>query len=301
MTAVSTKASRPWRKLAAVILGAAVFAGPLAATAQDAAMADMAHDKVLKSVVDGAWRSPKDRARDAYRHPLAALTFWGLKPGDTVVDIEPGANGWWTQILAPYLKETGGTYVAALPDASDPTRSEAGRAEAQAGNKAFWTGVSDQAIYGHVQAYEFGIHNTSAIPANSVDMVLVARAFHNWARNGDQTDVYLKAFYRMLKPGGILAVEQHRAPEGSDPKAGTGYVPESYVIEAARRAGFVLDDRSEINANPKDTRDHPFGVWTLPPTRQSSASGQPDPNFDHSKYDAIGESDRMTLRFKKPA
>ena len=105
----------------------------------------------------------------------------------------------------------------------------------------------------------------------------------------------------MLKPGGILAVEQHRAPEGADSRAGTGYVPESYVIEEARKAGFVLEAKSEINANPKDTKDHPFGVWTLPPTRRSAPAGQPaDPNFDHAKYDAIGESDRMTFRFRKP-
>ena len=102
-------------------------------------------------------------------------------------------------------------------------------------------------------------------------------------------------------PGGILAVEQHRAPEGADPRPGTGYVPESYVIEEARKVGFVLEAKSEINANPKDTRDHPFGVWTLPPTRRSAPAGQPDdPNFDHAKYDAVGESDRMTLRFRKP-
>ena len=105
----------------------------------------------------------------------------------------------------------------------------------------------------------------------------------------------------MLRPGGILAVEQHRAAEGADPRAGTGYVPESYVIDAARKAGFMLEARSEINANPKDTKDHPFGVWTLPPTRRSAPAGQPaDPNFDHTKYDAIGESDRMTLKFRKP-
>ena len=140
-----------------------------------------------------------------------------------------------------------------------------------------------------------------SIPAGSVDLVLVARAFHNWARQGDATQTYLHAFFTMLRPGGILAVEQHRAPEGADPRAGTGYVPESYVIEEAHKAGFVLEAKSEINANPKDTKDHPFGVWTLPPTRRSAPAGQPaDPNFDHAKYDAIGESDRMTFRFRKP-
>jgi predicted methyltransferase len=131
-------------------------------------------------------------------------------------------------------------------------------------------------------------------------MVLVARAYHNWSRQGETTDNFMGAFYKALKPGGILAVEQHRAPEGSDPKAGTGYVPESYVIAAAEKAGFVLDGKSEINANPKDTRDHPFGVWTLPPIRKSSEGEKKLTEAERAKFDAIGESDRMTLRFKKP-
>src|SRR5580704_2560952 len=159
----------------------------------------------------------------------------------------------------------------------------------------------DKSVFGEVKAYDFGPQHPDSVPAGSVDLVLVARAFHNWARQGKATQVYLRAFFAMLKPGGVLAVEQHRAPEGADPRAGTGYVPESYVIEEARKAGFVLEAKSEINANPKDTRDHPFGVWTLPPTRRSAPAGQPaDPNFDHAKYDAIGEADRMTLRFRKP-
>jgi predicted methyltransferase len=152
-----------------------------------------------------------------------------------------------------------------------------------------------------VKAYDFGPLHPESIPAGSTDLVLVARAFHNWAKQGDATDVYLRAFFRILKPGGILAVEQHRAPEGADPRAGTGYVPESYVIDAARKAGFTLEAKSEINANPADTKDHPFGVWTLPPTRRSAPAGEPpNPNFDHAKFDAIGESDRMTLKFRKP-
>jgi predicted methyltransferase len=151
------------------------------------------------------------------------------------------------------------------------------------------------------QRYDFGPQHPDSIPAGPVDLILVARAFHNWARQEDATPAYLRAFLTMLRPGGVLAVEQHRAPEGSDPRAGTGYVPESYVIEEARKAGVVLEARSEINANPKDTKDYPFGVWTLPPTRRSAPAGQQaDPNFDHAKYDAIGESDRMTLRFRKP-
>lgn len=271
------------------------------AAARDTATASAHQDRALVDAVNGAWRSPQNRARDAYRHPVDSLTFWGLKPGATVVEVEPGAHGWWTEILGPYLKTTGGTYVAALPDRNEAGLSDKAKAGRAQDTTDFWSGVADKSLYGKVEAYDFGLQHTDVIPSASADLVLVARAFHNWAQNGDQTDVYLKAFYRILKPGGILAVEQHRAPEGSDPKAGTGYVPESYVIAAAEKAGFVLDAKSEINANPKDTRDHPFGVWTLPPTRRSSNFGQPaDPNFDHSRYDAIGESDRMTLRFKKP-
>lgn len=256
-----------------------------------------ASDSAIAAAVDGSWRVPKARARDAFRHPVESLAFWGLKPGMTIVEIDPGANGWWTGILAPYARATGGRYVAALmvdPGVTGADSFEAVRA-------AFFKGVVDRAIFGDAEAVDFGPNHTDAIPAGSANFVLVARAFHNWAREGDTTDAYLAAFFHMLKPGGILAVEQHRAAEGADPRAGTGYVPESYVIDAARKAGFTLEARSEINANPKDTKDHPFGVWTLPPTRRSAPAGQPaDANFDHTKYDAIGESDRMTLKFRKP-
>ena len=256
-----------------------------------------AADSALTAAIDGAWRGPENRARDAYRHPYESLTFWGLKPGETIVEVDPGIKGWWTEILAPYARATKGTYVAALPD-----RAESGTGEGQdAARAAFWKGVADKGVYGEVKAFDFGPQHPDAIPAGSADLVLVARAFHNWARQGDATDVYMHSFFTILKPGGVLAVEQHRAPEGADPRVGDGYVPESYVIEAARKAGLALEAKSEINANPKDTRDHPFGVWTLPPTRRSAPAGQPaDPNFDHSKYDAIGESDRMTLKFRKP-
>jgi predicted methyltransferase len=254
-------------------------------------------DPALKAAVDGPWREPANRARDAWRHPVESLTFWGLKPDMTVVEVDPGVRGWWTEILAPYARATGGTYIAALPD-----RAEANAVDSpEAAHAAFWKGVADNSIFGDVKAYDFGPQHPDSIPAGSADLVLVARAFHNWARAGDATDVYLRAFFAILKPGGILAVEQHRAPEGADPRAGTGYVPESYVIDAARKAGFALEARSEVNANPLDTGDYPFGVWTLPPTRRSAPQGQPpNPNFDQTKYDAIGESDRMTLKFRKP-
>ncbi len=238
-------------------------------------------DSALSAAIDGAWRGPQSRARDAYRHPYESLTFWGLKSGMTIVEVDPGVRGWWTEILAPYARATGGVYIAALPDRA---QSAPAAESPEAAHAAFWKGVADKSVFGEVKAYDFGPQHPDAIPAGSVDLVLVARAFHNWARQGEATHAYLSAFFTMLKPGGILAVEQHRAPEGADPRAGTGYVPESYVVDEARKLGFVLDGKSEINANPKDGRDHPFGVWTLPPTRRSAPAGQPaDPNFDHGR------------------
>jgi predicted methyltransferase len=229
-------------------------------------------DTALSAAIDGAWREPHSRARDVDRHPYESLTFWGLKPGMTVVEVDPGVRGWWTEILAPYGRATGGAYIAALPDRA---QSGAAAESPDAAHAAFWKGVADKSVFGEVKAYDFGPQHPESIPAGSVDLVLVARAFHNWARQGDATQTYLHAFFTMLKPGGILAVEQHRAPEGADPRAGTGYVPESYVIEEARKAGFDLEAKSEINANPKDTKDHPFGVWTLPRLVAARRRGSP--------------------------
>ena len=227
-------------------------------------------DEALQAAIGSDTRSAADVARDAYRHPFETLTFWGLTPGSTIVEIEPGRGGWWSAILQPYATATGGTYVPV----NRPLES---------------MGVAD----------------------GTADMIVVARAFHNWHRSNPQrTGPYLAAFFKALKPGGVLAVEQHRAAEGlnADVTAPTGYVSESYVIRAAQAAGFVLEGRSELNANPKDSRDHPFGVWTLPPVRTSAprdgvATDRATPltEAERAEYDAIGESDRMTLRFRKPA
>lgn len=237
---------------------------PAQQAARRAAMAppEMQEDAALQAAVASTARPEADRARDAARHPYETLTFWGLTPGQTVVEIEPGAAGWWSHILKPYLEATGGRWVGV----DRPLES---------------MGVED----------------------GTADMIVVARAFHNWARSG-RTEPYLAAFFKALKPGGVLAVEQHRGAEGLNAAetASTGYVSESYVIHAARAAGFVLEARSELNANPRDDHDHPFGVWTLPPVRQSAArdgSGALTPE-QRAAFDAIGESDRMTLRFRKP-
>jgi predicted methyltransferase len=273
---------------------AAGLALPLLAPAASALAAAVVDLKLIQAINDPR-RSAADRARDAFRHPAESLTFWGLKPGMTVIDVSPGA-GWWTDILAPYLAATHGRYIAAGADLNNPKVSEGARK----GRAAFEAKYADHAIYGDVSVVGFGQVSGPLAPPATVDLVLVSRELHNWAQVDGFTQKGFGDIHAALKPGGLLAIEDHRAPEGADPKKGDGYIAEGWIIDQAAKAGFKLGGRSEINANPKDTKDHPFGVWTLPPTRQSAPNGQPaNPAFDHTKYDAIGESDRMTLRFVK--
>lgn len=256
-------------------------------------------DAALAQAVAGDWRSAEHKSRDADRHPVQSLTFWGLKPGMTVLEVQPGAEAWWTEILAPYAARTGGKYIAGHADLNNPKISDA----AKKARADFETRFADKSKYGTVAVTGFGPVSGPLAPPNSVDMVLSARSVHGWIR-ANMVDKAFGDFYAVLKPGGVLAIEQHRAnPGGTDTKVmmDSGYVTEAFVIAAAEKAGFKLADKSEINGNPKDTKDHPFGVWTLPPIKRTSPFGQPDnPNFDRAKYDAIGESDRMTLRFVKP-
>jgi predicted methyltransferase len=250
--------------------------------------------QAIEKTVAGEWRKPEAKARDTERHPAEALAFWGLKPGMTILEVQPG-GGWWTEILAPYAKATKGEYYATAADIADPGISEGARK----GRADFEAKFADAATYGKVNLVNWGA-KAAPLPADKFDFVLVARLFHGWT-NGGAADANLAKLYSAIKPGGVLAIEQHRGtPDQGEPVKG-GYVAEQTVIDAATKAGFKLDGKSEINANPKDTKDHPFGVWTLPPVRQSSEGGKPvDPSFDRAKYDAIGESDRMTLRFVKP-
>ncbi len=270
-----------------------------AAQAPAAAAATPQAANPLTASIGGEWRSAEDKSRDEFRHPREALEFWGLAPGMTILEVQPGA-GWWSDILAPYAHATGGKYYATAADLQNPELAEAGR-KARADFEARFAAKPD--VYGQVQFVNFGA-KSAPLPANTFDFALSARSVHGWMGSG-VTEKFLKDLHGALKPGGILAIEQHRANPGEqDPQARSGYVTEAYVIEQAQKVGFELVGRSEINANPKDTKDHPFGVWTLPPTKRtrpySEGADAHDPNFDRTKYDAIGESDRMTLKFRKP-
>lgn len=236
----------------------------------------------------GEHRSEANRARDSWRHPAETLAFFGLEPGMTVVELSPG-GGWYTEVLAPLLKEEGTLYAAHF----DVNGSAYGRRSL--GGFLGKLGANND-VYGEVIVSTLAPPTTFAIaPAGSADLVLAFRNVHSWLRGGALDPVFAAAF-EALKPGGVFGVVQHRAPEGRslDAMKNTGYVTEATVIAAAEAAGFELAGRSEINANPKDSADHPEGVWTLPPTL---ALG----DQDRDRYSAIGESDRMTLKFVKPA
>jgi len=251
----------------------------------------------IDSVLASSARSAEQKERDAERRPGPSLAFWGLKPGASILEVQPG-GGWWTQILAPYAASTGGRYTATAADLTNPNLTPAARQ----GRDAFAARYADASVYSKVELVNWG-PVAPPLPESQYDFILLSRVIHGWMRQDGMVDRYFTQVARALKAGGSLAVEQHRAKPGTpEDKGVSGYVTEQFVIDAAKRAGLRLVARSDINANPKDTADHPFGVWTLPPTRATVAygSGKPaDPTFDRSKYDAIGESDRMTLRFTK--
>jgi predicted methyltransferase len=247
-----------------------------------------AGDPALQSLIGGAQRGDKNRLRDPYRHPLETLTFFGLKDDLTVVEILPGTGGYWTEILAPYLKAHG-TYYAAGP--AKDTTSEEGKKEITGFAAKL---AADPADYGKVIVTEFAGDQHDIAPPGSADLVVTFRNVHNWMANGT-ADQAFAAFFKALKPGGVLGIEEHRGrtDQPQDPLAKSGYVREDYAIALAEKAGFKLLDRSEVNANPKDTKDYAVGVWALPPTYRLK-------DQDHAKYEAIGESDRFTLTFVKP-
>jgi predicted methyltransferase len=240
----------------------------------------------------GEWRLQPER--DQYRHPLQTLLFWGLEGDMTVLEIMPGL-GWYTSILAPFLSANGGHLIVA---GFNPQSASLAQRETLAAWEARFT--HNPELYGEIRETVVGAAQPMA-PANSVDLVILSNNVHTLMAEGIAERVFGDVL-TALKPGGAFGIEQHRASSTGlqDPLAGTGYVQEEYVKALAQEAGFEFVAASDVNANPRDTRDHPFGVWTLPPTLRSSPIGRPDdPSFDTGPYQAIGESDRMTLKFRK--
>ena len=245
-----------------------------------------AADAGLQAAIANPKRSPRFVQRDAARHPQQELEFFGLRPDMTVVEVSPG-GGYWTEILAPYLKAAG-TYYVAVPPPHDPEAPEPGKDTFRSKLAA------DPGVYGKVTVTELGLGHYTVAPAGTVDLVVTFRNLHNWMGAG-YAPAALEGFFRALKPGGILGVEDHRgrADAPQDPKADNGYVRQDYTIELAKKAGFEFVGASEMNANPRDTKDWPKGVWTLPPTLAMK-------DKDRDKYIAIGEADNYVLKFRKP-
>lgn len=231
-------------------------------------------------------RSERNIVRDPHRHPLETLVFFGVREDSTVVEILPGSGGYYMELLAPWLKEKG-RYVAANRDelAVSPYKEDH--------QKLLERLRAEPALYGQVLVTKFNGDRHAIAPPGSADFVLTFRNLHNWIERGE-VEAALRAFHRALKPGGVLGVVDHRGrtdlPQQAQMKS--GYVREDYAIEVIEKAGFRLDGRSEVNANPRDSKDHPAGVWSLPPTYRLK-------DQDRAKYQAIGESDRFTLRFVK--
>lgn len=240
---------------------------------------DAALPQTLEDAVNSELRTPENKLRDQYRHPLQTLQFFGLKRDMTVVEIWPG-GGWYTEILAPFLMKNG-HYIA-----SGPTKAH-GAEELSKWMKAH------PSIAASITHTKFDPPDSAHIaPDASVDMVLTFRNLHNWMSKKGEKEAFA-AFYKALKPGGVLGFVEHRANPKKKSNSDSGYVKEKEVIRLAKQAGFELAAKSEINANPKDTKDYANGVWTLPPVNRHEAS-------ENAKYIAIGESDRMTLKFIKP-
>jgi predicted methyltransferase len=246
----------------------------------------IAKDANLAAAIAGKWRTPEFVARDTARHPQPELEFFGIQPTMTVIEINPG-GGYWTEILAPYLKDKGTLYTTVPPKAmGDRAVKAAADWQAKLAAKAD--------AFGKVKTAEFGRGVTAIVPDGTADMVVTFRNVHNWMAQGTAEEAFA-LFFKALKPGGILGVEEHRGrtDQPQDPKAATGYVREDYAIGLAEKAGFKLLGKSEILSNPKDTKDYPAGVWTLPPTLQLK-------DQDKEKYLAIGEADNFVLKFQKP-
>lgn len=265
---------KPW-----IFSTALLAAGLLAAPA-------IAHDHdALSKAVSGAHRAPANAARDDARNPKETLEFFGFDQNLTIVEVSPG-GGWYTEILAPAVRGHGKLVAAHFPADSNSEYMQRTRAQFLAKLAA------EPKIYDEVEVTGYTAGGPDGLaPAGSIDLVVTFRNMHSLMRQGN-LDAFLADAHAALKPGGTLGIVQHRAPAGADPQAGkeSGYLPQAWLVEQVEAAGFELAAAAEINANPRDTADHPGGVWALPPSLRHGEQ-------DREKYQAIGESDRMTLRF----
>lgn len=261
---------------------------PTKATGAELGAAPEASDARLAWAMNGPQRTPQEKARDAFRHPKETLDFFGVKKDSHVVELWPG-GGWYTEILAPFLRDSGKLTVTNF----DPAKAQGEQKQfAESFDKKL---AASPDVYGKVEVRRIAPPNDIVLGSDgSADVVLTFRNLHGWINNGYAKQVF-EAAYKVLKPGGTFGIVEHRADPGADAKtsAQTGYIPEQAVIDLAQSVGFKLAGKSEINANPKDDHKHENGVWALPPTLRNG-------DKDRAKYEAIGESDRMTLKFTKP-
>ncbi len=271
------------QKPALALLAAVVLIAGCAVTSTREATA-----QALDNILADPHRSDADRARDRYRHPKDTLLFFGIRPEMTVLEVWP-EPGWYTDIIAPLVRDRG-KYYAAVMEPDPASQFVAARLEAFRGKLA-----ANPTLYGNATVVTFPAHGGDVVPPGSVDLVVTFRNIHNWMAAGTAPDAFATIF-KALKPGGMLGVVEHRGKPGTtqDPQAKSGYVVEDYAIKLIEAQGFKLLGTSEINANPKDTKDYEQGVWTLPPSYRLG-------DKDRDKYTEIGESDRFTLKFEKPA
>jgi predicted methyltransferase len=266
----------------------AITAGALLAAACATYSTRQATSQALDRILTGDQRSEENRARDRYRHPKATLLFFGIRPEMSVLEVWP-EPGWYTEVLAPLLADKGRYYAGVI--APDPKSQYITRRLDDFSKKL----ATRPEIYGQVAVVTFALDGSDAVPPGTLDMVLTFRNIHNWMARDEAAQAFA-TIYRALKPGGVLGVAEHRGNPAvpQDRLAKSGYVNEDYAIKLIEAQGFRLVAKSEVNANPKDTKDYEQGVWTLPPTYRLG-------DKDRDKYAAIGESDRFTLKFVKPA
>jgi predicted methyltransferase len=273
----------PKQKLALALLAAAVLVAGCAMTSTREATA-----KALDNILADPHRAEADRARDIYRHPKDTLLFFGIRPEMTVLEVWP-EPGWYTDVIAPLVRDNG-KYYAAVIEPDPKSQYVANRLDAFQKKLA-----ADPTLYGKASTVTLPSNGADVVPPGSMDLVVTFRNIHNWMADGTAANVFATLF-KALKPGGVLGVVEHRGNSATpqDPQAKSGYVNEDYAIKLIEAQGFRLLGTSEVNANPKDTKDYEQGVWTLPPTYRLG-------DKDRDQYAAIGESDRFTLKFEKPA